>query len=109
MEMGVLLKFSASHQRGKTQEAMAPGEVKSKGTDSPEAVVINGDSGESENLWTRSSRSETRKSRWPEMCKHQAEPRAFTQPGTFCRGLRPWVSKWKGPTVASRQLGQYVP
>lgn len=109
MEMGVLLKFSASSQRGKTQEAMAPGEVKSKGTDNPEAVIINRDSGESEYPWTSSSRSETRKSRWPEMCKHQAGPRAFTQPGTFCRGLRPWVSEWKGPTVASRQLGQYVP
>lgn len=105
MEMGVLLKFSASSQRGKIQEAMAPGEVKSKGTDNPEAVIINRDSGESENLWT----SSTRKSRWPEMCKHQAGPRAFTQPGTFCRGLRPRVSEWKGPTVASRQLGQYVP
>lgn len=56
----------------------------------------------------RSGRSETRKSCCPEIWKRLVGPRAFITAWIFRRGLMPWVSEWKGPTVASGQLGRFV-
>lgn len=79
------------HSRRDNPRGPGPRKSQVKGDEQPEEVIIERDSGERENPWT-SGRSETRKLG----C-------------VFCRGLWPWVGGWKGPLMASRQLGHFVP
>lgn len=84
---------------------MAPGEVKSRGTDSPKAGTPKRDPGKGKNQWI-STRSGTRE---VSPANIGQDPELSQDPRLSVEGQRPWEDGWKGPSVKPKQLGHFIP